>query len=74
MLLFFAGSIIVLLSLIFETWSSKLGSLLIGCIWKSLRTIRNCIRKKVTLETPEDYGFVYSDDLYNEINFSQLYG
>ena len=73
MIVFFIGSIFVIFIILFERPITKLAYALSKCTVLVAIKCCNICRKKKFEEPMFKYGFVYSDDVYREFDFQQLY-
>ena len=76
MIVFVGASVIVLILMFFEKSFTKAASTITHCLGNCTKKLWNTLRSKETKQSDlekTDYGQVYSDDVYKEIDFSQLY-
>jgi hypothetical protein len=75
MIIFVCASAVILLIMFFEKSLTKAASAASHCLVACTIKLWNSCRSKETKQgdLERDYGFVYSDDVYKEIDFSQLY-
>jgi len=75
MIVFTGASLVILLLIIFEKSLTALTQLIGECFSVSCIRMWNTAKQKDTRSSDlqDDYGFVYSEDVYKELDFQQLF-